>query len=129
MGDSSRGSSSAVEAAVVQEQGALLGEEVLLHDGLRKQAGARCCCTIQAKENCSVYVADVAVYRHLAMCVGVEAIAERAGARLDRRTSQFGRGSRAAKQLSRQAQRLQRVAEQDEERQRLRLPRCVGQGP
>jgi len=113
-----------VAAARVQEPGAMVGEEVLLHKHFRDMVAQCYCYTVQAVEDSSFYVLDLTTFRQLLTCVGLDA--RTVEARLHRKLEHRERAARVGKQLVREARELQSFEAQKQERQKLRLPTCVG---
>lgn len=113
-----------VATASIADPGSVIGEEALVFDGA--QAPVRCCYNVRAEEESLFYSVDLSCFRHLAACMGPEHLAEVVKEKLNLHVGRLGRGHAIAKRLTRQRRWLQRRDMQNQERPKLRLPRCVG---
>eukprot|EP00927_Polykrikos_kofoidii_P051041 TRINITY_DN44856_c0_g1_i1.p1 TRINITY_DN44856_c0_g1~~TRINITY_DN44856_c0_g1_i1.p1 ORF type:complete len:983 (+),score=155.35 TRINITY_DN44856_c0_g1_i1:117-2951(+) len=117
-------------SALSRKPGTTFGEEVLLNDSFRDMLSTCYYYTARASEDSLFYVADVAAFRHLAMCTGADSVPKMIEEKLNRRVDQVLRNDRVSRRIARQGRNIQKHEMSRWDRPQIRLPRSTGyEGP
>lgn len=111
-----------IVVAHVAEPGAMLGEESLLYEQYWDLAVAKNGVSARAETDTSMYTADVSIFRHLAMCMGNEGVADGVVNKFERHGSHITSNDKSAKRLDKFARQLQKEEKKRLNRQDIRLP-------
>lgn len=106
----------------VTEPGAMIGEEALLYDQYWDLAVAKNCWNARAETDTCMYVADMTMFRHLAMCIGSDSLADGVVTKFERIGLRIDSSKKATKRMDKFARQLQTEEKRRQKRQDIRLP-------